>query len=73
MEDEYNCLIDDVAGPTYEGHCHFETALDEAENECHGNYGVSMDELLKEVGKTRKDLRIDAMNRIRKWGKQNAL
>jgi hypothetical protein len=72
MIEEYNCLVNDVAGPTYEGHCHLDTAMLEAEDECQGNYGVSFEELLAEVSKTKKDLRIDAINRIRGWGRQDA-
>lgn len=72
MNEEYNCLVVDVAGPTYEGFCHLDTAMDEADDECNGNYGVSMDELLEEVGKTRMDLRMDAIRKIKEWRNPNA-
>lgn len=72
MITEYQSLVNDVAGPAYEGHCHLDTALLEAEEECQGNYGVSLEELLEKVGRTKKDLRADAINRIREWGTHNA-
>lgn len=69
MKNEYNCLVIDVAGPTWEGHCHFETAMLEAEDECHINYGVSINELLQSVGKTKNDLRNDAIDQLKEWNR----
>lgn len=71
MKTEYECLVQDVAGPAYHGFCHLDTAMDEAENECDGNYGMSLDELLEEVGKTKADLRMDAIKLARKWNQED--
>lgn len=61
MTEEYQSLVHDVAGPTQAGYCHIDTAMLEAEEE------YDVDEILKEVGKTKTDLRTDAIKLARQW------
>lgn len=64
MTDEYKTLVCDVAGPTQAGYCHIDTAMLEAEDE------YDVDEILKEVGKTKNDLRMDAIKLARQWNQR---
>lgn len=67
MTNNYESLVNDVAGALVDGCVHLDTALYEAQRYCYDFYGAQYEDLLNLAGKTEADLKRDAILRARAW------